>query len=185
MDATSGVLAEFEGCLERLRMDHVDLLLLHWPGPPPGGRPNRPNNLTPAQHVAKRLAMWRALEQIYAAGKAKAIGVSNYTIAHLEALLPHCTVRPMVNQIECHLRSAQRPLVEFCQKNAIAVTAYSPLKGADLDDPVLGAIAASHRVSPATIALQWLLQRNIAVIPRSSKHDRVRSNFRDCPYSAQ
>ena len=98
-------------------MDHVDLLLLHWPGPPPGGRPNRPNNLTPAQHVAKRLAMWRALEQIYAAGKAKAIGVSNYTIAHLEALLPHCTVRPMVNQIECHLRSAQRPLVEFCQEN--------------------------------------------------------------------
>ena len=77
VDATAGVLAEFAGCLERLNLPQVDLLLLHWPGPPPDGSKDRPNALTPEQHVEKRLAMWRALETIYKKGQAKAIGVSN------------------------------------------------------------------------------------------------------------
>jgi diketogulonate reductase-like aldo/keto reductase len=106
--------------------------------------------------------------------------LSKTPITHLEALLPQCVVRPHVNQIECHLRSAQRMLHEYCLENGIAVTAYSPLKGVDLTNPVLGAIAATHGVSPATIALRWLLQRGIAVIPRSSKPERVVSNFADC-----
>lgn len=179
VDARAGVLAEFDGCLERLQMDRVDLLLLHWPGPPRDGLPDRPNPLTPEQHAEKRLQMWRAVETIYDQGRARAIGVSNYTFLHLAALLPLVKVAPMVNQIECHLRSAQRELVDFCMDHSIAVTAYSPLAGCDLENPILAHIAAKHQASPAAVALRFLTQRGIAVIPRSSNPDRIRSNLAD------
>jgi diketogulonate reductase-like aldo/keto reductase len=177
VDARAGVLAEFEGCLERLQLEKVDLLLLHWPGPPPAGFPDRPNPLTAEQHAEKRLQMWRALEEIYQRGKARAIGVSNYTFLHLSALLPLATVPPMVNQIECHLRSAQRTLVDYCSDHDIAVTAYSPLAGCDLDNPMLTRIAGDHAVTPAAVALRFLTQRGIAVIPRSSNPDRIKDNL--------
>jgi diketogulonate reductase-like aldo/keto reductase len=179
IDARAGVLAEFEGCLERLQMDRVDLLLLHWPGPPPAGFPDRPNPLTPEQHAEKRLQMWRALETIYEQGRARAIGVSNYTCVHLSALLHLASVPPMVNQIECHLRSSQRALVDFCTDHSIAVTAYSPLAGCDLENPMLQQIATNHNVTPAAVALRFLTQRGIAVIPRSSNPDRIRTNLAD------
>lgn len=179
IDAREGVLAEFDGCLERLQMERVDLLLLHWPGPPPAGLPDRPNRLTPEQHAEKRLQMWRAMETIYEQGRARAIGVSNYTFVHLSALLPLASVPPMVNQIECHLRSSQRALVDFCSDHSIAVTAYSPLAGCDLENPTLQQIATKHCVTPAAVALRFLTQRGIAVIPRSSNPDRIRSNLAD------
>lgn len=159
-DSEQGVIEEFKGCLERLGVDQVDCLLLHWPGPPPPGTGSKPNTLSPAEHVAKRLAAWRGLEAIYAAGGAvsrkhalvdykralqacttsthykhasqsmteaanlavlqRSIGVSNFTVAHLTALLPKCAVVPHVNQIECHTRCAQRALVDYCQSNSIA-----------------------------------------------------------------
>jgi len=179
VDARAGVLAEFNGCLERLQIEQVDLLLLHWPGPPPGGLPGRPNPLTLEQHAEKRLQMWRALETIYEQGRARAIGVSNYTFLHLSALLPLANVPPMVNQIECHLRSAQRQLVDFCTDHSIVVTAYSPLNGCDLENLTLARIATKHQVTPAAVALRFLTQRGIAVIPRSSNPDRIRSNLAD------
>ena len=89
-DAMAGVEREFATCLARLGLPHVDMLLLHWPGPPPGTK-ERPNTMSPKEHAAKRLAMWRALEAIYARGEARAIGVSNYTVEKLQALISECS----------------------------------------------------------------------------------------------
>ena len=95
-DATAGVIAEFEGCKERLGLSTVDCLILHWPGPPQEGRSTMDfgaNTLTLQQHAEKRLAMWRGLEYIYEQGGARSIGVSNFSTGHLEALLPECRTR--------------------------------------------------------------------------------------------
>ena len=100
------------------------------------------------------------------------------TVGHLEALLKECETPPMVNQIECHTKSAQRELVSYCQERSIAITAYSPISGADLEAPTLTAIAGKHGVSPAAVCLRWLLQRGLSVVPSSSSPARIDANLR-------
>ena len=150
-----------DASLEALGFDYVDLYLVHWPVP----------NL--------RLDTWRAMEQILADGRARAVGVSNYMPRHLDELLAHTEVPPAVNQFELspYNYGSRRELVDLCRANGIVVEAYSPLtKGQKLDDPVLAGIGSVHGKSPAQILIRWALDHGFVVLPKSTNPDRIRQN---------
>ncbi len=146
--------------LNKLDTDYVDLLLLHFP-------------------VTKtRQKAWRFMEQAYKDGKAKSIGVSNYTIKHLEELLGECSVKPMVNQVELHVFLQQPELLAYCKKNDIVVEAYSPLAhGNGLDDPVLIEIAKKHGKTTAQIMIRWCIEVGAVPLPKSTHEERIKQNI--------
>ena len=138
-DMTNGNQREaFEKSLKNLDMDYVDLYLMHWP-------------------ISEALEeSWKILEEIYEAGKARAIGVSNFHVQHLMRIMASGHVTPAVNQIECHPYLNQKPLRTFCNNLGIEVTAWSPLgRGRELDDAVIEALADEHGKTPAQIILRW------------------------------
>ena len=152
-------LKAFDASLQKLGMDYVDLYLIHWP----------------VKEMYKEA--WRALEHIYATGRAKAIGVSNFLVHHLEDLLTTAKVKPMVDQVEFHPHLIQKPLMAFCRKHGIVEEAWSPLmrgKIGQLD--VVNAIAASNGKTPAQIVLRWNLQHGLVTIPKSVKRERLVEN---------
>jgi methylglyoxal/glyoxal reductase len=149
----------FADSLGRLGLDYVDLYLLHWPEP------------------GSRLEAWRALESLHKEQRCRAIGVSNFTSAHLEELLGVAKVAPAVNQIELHPFWQQRETAEFCQQHGIAIEAWGPLvKGNRFDDPVLTAIAGDLGVSTAQVLIRWSLQKGFICIPKSAKRERIAAN---------
>ncbi|MEU6391001.1 aldo/keto reductase [Streptomyces sp. NPDC046939] len=155
-------LAAFDASLDKLGLDHVDLYLIHWP--------------TPARDLYADT--WRALEKLYADGRARAIGVSNFQPAHLERLLAEGSVVPAVNQIELHPGLQQRELRDFHARHGIVTEAWSPLaQGAVLKDEAVTAIAARHGKSPAQVVLRWHLQIGNVVIPKSVTETRIRENL--------
>ncbi|WP_235995432.1 aldo/keto reductase [Secundilactobacillus yichangensis] len=145
--------------LERLKTNYLDLLLVHWP-------------------VQKHFfETWRALEKLKADGKVKSIGVSNYSMAHLELLKTQAKEMPVVNQIERHPYLNQRALIEFDKSQDIVTQAWSPLgRGITLDNPMLKKMAAHHDVSVAQLILKWHLQTGAAVIPKSKTPSRITEN---------
>lgn len=145
--------------LERLKTNYLDLLLVHWP-------------------VQKHFfETWRALEKLKADGKVKSIGVSNYSMAHLELLKTQAKEMPVVNQIERHPYLNQRALIEFDKSHDIVTQAWSPLgRGITLDNPMLKKMAAHHDVSVAQLILKWHLQTGVAVIPKSKTPSRITEN---------
>ncbi|MFZ5496930.1 MAG: aldo/keto reductase [Verrucomicrobiota bacterium] len=152
--------AAFDESLRRLGLDHVDLYLLHWP------------------IKGRHRESWRAMEKIHRTGRAKAIGVSNYMIPHLEELLPAAEITPAVNQIEFHPYLQSKPLHHYCRQRDIRLTAWSPLMqgGPLLTDPVLAAIARRHRKTVAQVVLRWDLQLGVATIPKSARPERLAEN---------
>jgi len=145
--------------LRRLGLDRVDLYLVHWP-----------------VH-GLRGETWRAMEQLVSDGKARAIGVSNYTIRHLEELLGTARIPPTVNQVELHPFLPQQELAEYCRRHGIVVEAYAPLvKARRMDHPVLRRIAAKHGATPARTLVRWSLEHGYVVIPKSVKPERIREN---------
>lgn len=151
----------FDASLERLGLDYVDLYLIHWPVP------------------EGRRESWRALEAIADSGRARTIGVSNYTERHLTELLGHARIPPAVNQVEVHPFLPQRSLRAFCADHGIAVAAYSPLtKGRRLDDETLVDLAREVGRTPAQVLLRWGLQQGMAVLPKSSHPSRIEQNAR-------
>jgi diketogulonate reductase-like aldo/keto reductase len=149
----------FNGSLRELGFDYVDLYLIHWPVAP------------------LRRDSWRALVKLLEEGKCRAIGVSNYTISHLEGLLRDSSVVPAVNQVEFSPFLFQEELMDSCQDHNIQLEAYSPLtKGARLGDPKLRPFAAKYHKTAAQILIRWALQHNIVVIPKSSKPERILEN---------
>ncbi len=152
--------AAFDVSLKKLKTDYVDLLLLHFPVP------------------ILRKKSWQALEEIKAAGRAKSIGVSNYTIRHLEEMKSYAHELPVVNQVELHVFLQQPELLDYCRQNHIAVEAYSPLAhGKAMNDPVVAAIAVKHRKSYAQIMLRWCVEQGLIVIPKSVTPERVQENI--------
>ena len=149
----------FEESLSRMRMDYVDLYLIHWP----------------VRGLA-RIESWDALIDIYKAGKCRAIGVSNYMMNHIEEIRGS-PVAPAVNQIEFSPFLYQKEILEYCRLRGIVVEAYSPLtRGRRLNDRRLRAIAAKYGRSPAQTLLRWGLQHGLVMIPKSSQPDHIREN---------
>ncbi len=149
----------FEESLDRLGMDYVDLYLIHWPV------------------TGKFQKSWKVLEEIHASGRAKAIGVSNFQIHHLEELKQDSAMTPMVNQVEFHPFLTQEPLREYCQSEDIQIEAWSPLgQGQLLDNAVLQDMAEKYGKTPAQILLRWDLQHQAVTIPKSVKRHRMQEN---------
>jgi len=155
-------LQAFDHSLKLLGLDVVDLYLIHWP--------------TPARDLY--VDTWRALERIYADGRARAIGVSNFTPAHLERVIAEGTVTPAVNQIELHPGLPQDELRTAHGKHGIATEAWSPLGRGHglLDRREVLAIAKDCDRTPAQVVLRWHLQLGIVVIPKSVRAERIREN---------
>jgi diketogulonate reductase-like aldo/keto reductase len=154
-------LEAFEESLERLQTDYVDLYLIHWP-------------------VENYEKSWKVLEEIYASGRAKAIGVSNFHQHHLERLLAVAKVVPAINQVEAHPYLNNYELANYCWAKGIAMQAYSPLGGTGgnlLENEVLNTLAKKYRKSSAQIVIRWDLQRDFVVIPKSVHKDRIISNI--------
>ncbi|XP_007434431.1 uncharacterized protein LOC103065012 [Python bivittatus] len=168
-----GVEAAQRACLRSLQdldCNYLDLYLIHWPGTQ--GQPQED-----AGNRERRLQSWRALERLHEAGKLRAIGVSNYTLQHLQELLGHCRVRPAVLQVEFHPELAQLELLEFCSRNGIHLQAYSSLgTGQLVGHPEVEAVARQHSRTPAQVLLRWALQQGVSVIPKSASPRRVAEN---------
>lgn len=156
-------LKAFDASLERLGLDYVDLYLIHWPTP----------------KYDEYVETYKALEKLYKDGRVKAIGVSNFTIEHLQRILDECEIVPVVNQVECHPYLQQNELKEFCKQHNIYLEAYSPLmSGGDaLTNDVVTGIAEKHSKTPAQVIIRWHLQNNNIVIPKSVTPSRIKENF--------
>ncbi|MDE1147577.1 MAG: aldo/keto reductase [Azospirillaceae bacterium] len=154
--------AALDESLGRLGLDAVDLYLIHWP--------------TPAMN--RYVETWRALIGLRDGGKARSIGVSNFTPLQLTRLMDETGVVPAVNQVELHPRFQQRELRAFHADHGIATQCWSPLgQGRLLDDPVLRDIAHKHERTPAQIALRWHLDLGLSPIPKSATAHRIRENI--------
>jgi diketogulonate reductase-like aldo/keto reductase len=125
-----------------------------------------------------RLKAWKEMEKIYESGRARSIGVSNFTIKHLKELMKSCNVVPAVNQVEFHPFLFQKELMDFCHKNNIALEAYSPLvHGKKMFVPTITEIAQSHLKTDAQVMLRWNVQHGNIVIPKSKTPSRIQENF--------
>lgn len=163
-------IASFEESLTNLQTDYVDLLLIHWPNPA-AFRDKQ-------GYKERNKEVWRALEHLYKQGKTRSIGVSNFLIPHLDALLETAKVIPMVNQIKLAPSLTQDDLVNYCKKNDILLEAYSPLGTGDIfDNAVLQAIAEKYHKSVAQIALKWSLEHDFLPLPRSETPKNILSNL--------
>ncbi|WP_278558384.1 aldo/keto reductase [Limosilactobacillus vaginalis] len=146
--------------LHKLKLDYVNLLLIHWP-------------------IERAFFdTWAALEELKKQGLTRSIGVSNYQIIHLQYLATQAHEMPVVNQVERHPRLNQKPLIEYDHQHGIVTQAWSPLgRGTILTNPILEKIAKKHGKSPAQIVLRWHLQSGVAFIPKSVHEARIKQNI--------
>ena len=161
--AHDDALEAFDQTLERLDLERIDLFLIHWP--------------LPGIEI-DFVETWKALEEIYASGRARAIGVSNFQPKHIRRLVQETDVVPAVNQIELHPYLTQDELRAVNAEHGIATEAWSPIaQGLVLDNPVIAGLAADHGKTPAQIVLRWHIQRGDIVFPKSVTRSRVEENF--------
>jgi 2,5-diketo-D-gluconate reductase A len=152
----------FDETLAALGSERVDMFLIHWPLP----------------DVRDFVETWKAFERIYAEARARAIGVSNFQIHHLERLSAETEVVPAVNQIEAHPYLIQEGLLDFDARHGIATEAWSPIaRGGVLRDPVVEEVARANERTPAQVVLRWHVQRGSIVFPKSSSPLRLEENF--------
>jgi 2,5-diketo-D-gluconate reductase A len=152
-----------DGSLQRLGVDAVDLYLVHWPRP----------------REDRYVETWKGFEKALSDGRARSIGVSNFTIAHLERLAAETGTVPAVNQVELHPRFPQEELRAYHLEHGIVTEAWSPIaQGGDLlQDPVLQRIARAHGRTPAQVVLRWHVQLGNVVFPKSVRPERMRENI--------
>ena len=160
--APKDALAAFERSLAAMKLDYLDLFLIHWPLPA----------------VGDFVDTWKAMEEMYATGRVRAIGVSNFQTHHLDRLAAETATVPAVNQIEIHPYFNQDDLRAYDALHGIATEAWSPIaQGQVLDDPVVLAIAARLGKTPAQVTLRWHIQRGDIVFPKSVTPARIAENF--------
>jgi diketogulonate reductase-like aldo/keto reductase len=152
---------EIEGSLERLGVDHVDLYIIHWPQGGPTWA-------------------WPGMEQAKAAGHARAIGISNFSLAEVDELLGVASSeRPVVNQVQFSPFEYRRALLDGCRERGITLEAYSPLgTGRHLDDRAVVEIAERVGRTPAQVLIRWCLQKDTIVLPKSTHRERIEENGR-------
>lgn len=160
--ARDAALRAFDETMAKLRVEQIDLFLIHWPVPSQG----------------KYLEAWKTLIELRDAGRIRSIGVSNFNIDHLERIIGETGVVPAVNQIELHPRFQQRDKRAFHAEHKIAIESWSPLgAGRLIGDPTIGKIARKHDRSPAQIILRWHVEEGLIAIPKSATPGRIRENF--------
>jgi 2,5-diketo-D-gluconate reductase A len=160
--AYDAALGAFDQTLKDLDIEYLDLFLVHWPLP----------------GVGDFVETWKAMETIYASGRVRAIGVSNFQPTHLRRIHGETDVTPAVNQIEVHPYFANDEVRAFDAEHGIATEAWSPIaQGKVLDDPTIVRIAENLGKSPAQVTLRWHLQRGDIVFPKSVTRSRVEENF--------
>ncbi|HKV75960.1 MAG TPA: aldo/keto reductase [Gemmatimonadales bacterium] len=160
-DGYAGTLAAFERSLKRLELDYLDLYLIHQP-------------------YGDVYGEWRAMEELYAAGKVRAIGVANFHPDRLMDLMLHNKVKPAVNQIEVNPFLQQRETQQFLQANHVQTEAWAPFaegRNQIFENPTLLAVAARHGRTVAQVILRWLSQRGIVVLAKSVRKERMAENF--------
>jgi len=154
----------FNDSLKKLGLEYVDLYLIHW-----------------FKGYKNSLDTWKAFETLYKMGKVKAIGVSNYNVHHLQHLLDNAEIKPMVNQVETHIELQNQFLQDFCLKNGIQLEAYAPLMSHNIKDllenETMQKIAKKYNKTVPQIAIKWLTERDIVVIPKSVNPKRIKENF--------
>lgn len=151
----------FERSLKKLQLDYLDLYLIHQPYGDVHGA-------------------WRAMEEIYASGKIKAIGVSNFHPDRVMDLIIHNKVVPAVNQVETHPFNQQTDTQAFLKENGVQIESWGPFaegKNAIFSHPLLSSIAGKHNKSVAQVILRWMIQRDVVVIPKSVRKERINENF--------
>jgi diketogulonate reductase-like aldo/keto reductase len=152
-------LRAFDTSRKKLGIDVVDLYLIHWPIKP----------------TFKET--WKALEKLYADGKVRAIGVSNFLAHHIQELLDEFDVPPAVDQVEWHPFVLQKELLDFCKQHNIQFEAWSPLtRGRFFDNEVIQDISRKHGKSPAQVLIRWDLQHEVVTIPKSVHRERIEEN---------
>ncbi|KXT02408.1 hypothetical protein AC578_7848 [Pseudocercospora eumusae] len=187
-----------QSSLEKLKTDYVDLFLVHWPIAAEKDEKYMPKLNDKGQYVIKeeltknQQPTWRAMEELYEAGKARAIGVSNWTVGGLKELLAYAKVKPAVNQIEIHPFLPNEELVKFCFENDILPEAYSPLGSQNQvpttgekvnTNPTLNKIAEKAGNTLAQVLVAWGIRRGYVVLPKSSTPSRIESNFKSIELS--
>lgn len=154
-----GIEHAFTQSLRRLGLDYVDLYLIHWP-------------------FFRKQSVWKALENICATGRARAIGISNYRIKDLETILENATIAPAVNQVEFHPFLYRKQLLAYCHGKGIILEAHSPLThGKRINDPRIVTVAKRYDKSAAQILIRWSLQHGLIVIPKTTKKERLKENI--------
>lgn len=165
--------ASIDASLSRSGLDHFDLVIIHSP------QPWTEVNQSDDRHVEGNREAWRALEDAYAAGKTRAIGVSNFQVGDLESLLAACKVQPMVNQVLAHAGNMPFSLIKWCRAHDILVEAYSPVgHGAVMGNVEIATIAGHYGVTVPQLCIRYCLQLNLVALPKATSEEHIRDNAR-------
>ena len=163
--------ANIESSLAKLDLGYIDLLLIH--APQPWDKPWQ----TGHRYYEENVAVWKALEEFYEAGKVKSIGISNFFVEDMKNILANCEIKPMVNQISYHIGNTQKEAVTFCREHDILVQGYSPIAtGRLLDNEEVAKMADKLGVSIAQLCIRYVLQKDILPLPKSNNAERIVDN---------
>lgn len=156
--------------LEKMELDYIDLMLIHSPQPWAEWRNSK-------RYFEENIQVWKSLEDAYAVGKIKAIGVSNFLIDDLENLLAHCKIKPMVNQLLIHIGNTPADLIEYCKEQDIVVEAYSPIAhGEALKNETIAAMAQKYGVSVPQLCIKYALNLGTVALPKASNPKHMQDN---------
>lgn len=166
----------FESSLKNLDTNYLDVYLIHWPKANPEDK----------NWKEKNIQTWKAMEELYKAGRIKAIGVSNFLPYHLINLMDNCEIKPMINQLELHIGYLQKTAVDFCVKNDILLQAWSPLgRGKVLNEESLKKMAEKYGKTVSQICIRFLYQMGIMPIVKSSSVNRMEENLNVFDFSIE
>lgn len=158
----------FNQTLSDLQLDYLDLYSIHWP------RPVKYHD----NYIEKNIESWKAMEDLYKQGKIKAIGVSNFKVHHMEEIMKNCEIKPMVNQIEFHPSCLEKEIRDFCKKENIVVTGYSPLaNGKVFECKELVEFSEKYGVSIAQLCIRYALQHDVIPLVKSVTKERIKANL--------